>query len=161
MKCETSPGRRRGFGLLSIVLALGILCILAVMMIPRYLGDQGGKDTAAAPVKSPAGPVAVTGAAAGRTVAPGDAANMAGMAALAAAASNVQAAYTKLVVGNPSGRAVTSEEVAALLNSGYTAVGDYIVSYTPSGRDKIIARLQPGSRGRYGTPDSREILLAR
>ncbi|HOI74632.1 MAG TPA: hypothetical protein PLO63_10830 [Syntrophales bacterium] len=161
MKYGTPPGSRRGFGLISIVLALGILCILAVMMIPRYLGDPGGKDKAAVSVKGPAGPAAVPEALAGRTVAPGDAANVAGMAALAAAASNVQAAYTKLVVGNPSGGAVTSDEVAALLNSGYTAVGDYIVSYTPSGRDKIIARLQPGSRGKYGTPDSREIVLAR
>jgi hypothetical protein len=151
---------QQGFALISMVISLVILCVLMAILIPRYLGDQGGKDTTKVEVKNPAGSGVpqVTGAVGSVQ---DEARNMVGYSALTAAASNVQAAYTKLMISNPSGKAVTNEDVAALLNSGYTVVGDYIVSYSPSGTDKIIATLQPGSKGKFGTPNSKEITLVR
>jgi hypothetical protein len=151
---------QQGFALISIVISLVILCVFAAFLLPRYLGNQGGKDNTKVEVQNPSGSGVpqVTGAAGSVQ---DEARNMAGYTALTAAASNVQAAYTKLMISNPSGKAVTNEDVAALLNSGYTVVGDYVVSYSSSGTDKIIATLQPGSKGKFGTQNSKEIPLVR
>ncbi|NPU84444.1 MAG: hypothetical protein HPY65_08130 [Syntrophaceae bacterium] len=152
---------RRGFTLVSIVLVLVVLCVLALYAIPGFLGPQGRKDADKIEAGRPAAGPGLQQPIAGREPPQNDARNIAGMSALAAAASNVQIAQAKMTVSNPSGRAVTNADVANLLNSDYTAVGDYIVSYAPSGTDKIVITLQPGSKGKFGTPNSREITLNR
>lgn len=147
---------QKGFALISIIAVLVILCILAAIEIPKYLSPNKDKDKIQDSAK-------ITG---GMTVPkndnlPDDARNIAGMTALVAAASNVQMAHAKLVISNTSGTTVSSEAVVNLLNSSYSSVGDYVVSYSTSGPDKVTATLQASSKGKFGIPNSKEIALIR
>lgn len=147
---------RKGFALISIIAVLVILCILAAIEIPKYLSPNKDKD------KIQDGGKITGGMTAPRSEnLPDDARNMAGMAALDAAASNVQMAHAKLMISNTSGTTVSNEAVVTLLNSSYTSVGDYVVSYSISGTDKVTATLQASSKGKFGTPNSKEIPLIR
>ena len=145
-----------GFALISIIAVLVILCILATIELPKYLSPNRDKDK----MKDGARNI-------GGMTAPkydnlqDDARNIAGMTALEAAASNVQMAHVKLLISNTSGTTVSNEDVVTLLNSGYTLVGDYVVSYSTSGTDKVTATLQASSKGKFGRPNSKEILLIR
>lgn len=146
----------RGFALISIIAVLIILCILAVLQIPKYLSPDKDKD------KISGSPTNIGGMTAPKNVnLPDDARNIAGMAALDAAASNVRMAHTKLQINNTSGKTVSNEAVVNLLNSNYTLVGDYVVSYSTSGTDKVTATLQASSKGKFGIPNSKEISLVR
>ena len=60
---------------------------------------------------------------------------------------------------NPAGGPVTAQTIANVLNERYTRVGDYTVSYTASGTDRVTVTLQAGSKGQFGTPNLREISL--
>jgi len=73
----------------------------------------------------------------------------------------VQMAYAKFQISNTPGKSVSSEDVVNLLNTNYKVVGDYFVSYSVSGPDKITVTLQAGSKGQFGIPNSKEISLVR
>lgn len=145
-----------GSALIAIIAVLVILCILAAIQIPKYLSpleDKGKIQDGARNI-------------AGMTTNPNinltdEARNIAGIAALDAAASNVHMACAKLEMSNMSGATVSNEEVVNLLNSSYTSVGDYVVSYSISGPDKVTATLQASSKGKFGIQHSKEIPLVR
>lgn len=150
MNERTRLRNHSGFALISIVVVLFIICFLAVRELPKYFSldedkDKIKKDT----INMTDGAVPKTGAITD------DSKNMAGVAALAAATSNVQMVYAKLLVNNTSGMTITNADVVNLLNSSHTVVGDYVVSYSTSGTDKITATLQSSSKGKFGTPNSK------
>jgi competence protein ComGC len=147
----------RGFALISIIVVLIIICFLAVRELPKYFSLDEDKDkdkVQVAKINMTDGAVPKAGAITD------DARNIAGMTALDAAASNVRMAYAKLLISNTSGTTVSNEAVVNLLNSSYTLVGDYVVSYSTSGTDKVTATLQASSKGKFGTPNSKEIPLS-
>ena len=146
----------RGFALISIIAVLVILCILAAIELPKYLNPNKDKDKISDSPKNIGGMTAPK-----NDNLPDDARNIAGMAALDAAASNVRMAHTKLLINNTSGTTVSNEAVVNLLNSSYTLVGDYVVSYSTSGTDKVTVTLQASSKGKFGIPNSKEIPLVR
>jgi Tfp pilus assembly major pilin PilA len=142
----------RGFALISIIVALVIICILAVRELPKYFSLDEDKDKVHdTKINMTDGTVPKVGKITD------DARNMAGVAALIAATSNVQMVYAKLLVNNMSGTTITNADVVTLLNSSQTIVGDYVVLYSTSGTDKITATLQASSKGKFGTPSSKEI----
>jgi hypothetical protein len=141
-----------GFALISIIIVLVIIGFLAVREFPKYFGLGEDKDKVqVAKINMTDGTVPKAGAITD------DARNMAGVAALTAAISNVQMVYAKLSVSNTSGTTISNTDVVNLLNSSHTVVGDYVVSYSTSGTDKITATLQASSKGKFGTPNSKEI----
>jgi hypothetical protein len=143
-----------GFALISIIIALVIIGFLAVREFSEYFGFDRDKDkdkVEVAKINMSDGKVPKAGAITD------DARNMAGVAALTAATSNVQMVYAKLLVNNTSGTTITNADVVNILNSSHTEVGDYIVSYSISVTDKITATLQASSKGKFGTPNSKEI----
>jgi hypothetical protein len=141
-----------GFALISIIIALVIIGFLAVREFSEYFGFDRDKDKVeVAKINMSDGKVPKAGAITD------DARNMAGVAALTAATSNVQMVYAKLLVNNTSGTTITNAYVVNILNSSHTEVGDYIVSYSISVTDKITATLQASSKGKFGTPNSKEI----
>jgi competence protein ComGC len=146
---------QKGLGLISIIVVLVIICILAVIQFPKYLsldGDKAGKG------KVQDGAINMTDGTVPKAAnVTDDARNMAGMAALTATTSTVQMVYAKLLVNNMSGTTVSNADVVSLLNSSYTVVGDYVVSYSTSGTDIITATLQASSKGKFGIPNSKEI----
>jgi hypothetical protein len=145
----------RGFALISIIVVLVIICFLAVRELPKYFSLDEDKDKVqVAKINMTDGTVPKAGAITD------DARNIAGMTALDAAASNVRMAHAKLLISNTSGTTVSNEAVVNLLNSSYTLVGDYVVSYSTSGTDKVTATLQASSKGKFGTPNSKEIPLS-
>jgi competence protein ComGC len=141
-----------GFALISIIVVLLIICFLAVRELPKFFSFDEDKDKIKkSTVNMTDGTVPKVGAITD------DSKNIAGVAALAAATSNVQMVYAKLLVNNTSGTTITNADVVNLLNSSHTVVGDYVVSYSTSGTDKITATLQASSKGKFGTPNSKEI----
>lgn len=143
---------QQGFALISIIAVLIIICILAVIQIPKYLSPDKDKEIIREVTRNTDIVVSKN------DTLPDIARNMAGKAALDAATANVQMAYAKLQLDNTSG-AVSGEDVVNLLNADYTVVGDYVVSYAVSRPDKVTATLQPNSRGKFGIPNSKEISL--
>lgn len=153
MKRKKQPKGQGGFAFVSIILVLIIIGILASIQLTKYLNpDEEEKDT-----KS------VNPAHVGTMTIPkskalaNEARNVAGKAALDAASANVRSAYISLRM--KSGTAVSADTVADLLNSRYTRVGDYVVSYTASGSDRITVTLEAGSKGQFGTPSSKEVSM--
>jgi len=141
-----------GFALISIIIALVIIGFLAVREFSEYFGFDKDKDKVeVAKINMSDGKVPKAGAITD------DTRNMAGVAALTAVTSNVQMAYAKFLVNNTSGTTITNADVVNILNSSHTEVGDYVVSYSISGTDKITATLQASSKGKFGTPNSKEI----
>jgi len=54
---------------------------------------------------------------------------------------------------------ISAYAVADILNSRYTRVGDYVVSYAASGSDRITITLEAGSKGQFGTPSSKVVSM--
>lgn len=156
MKERIIFGNHRGFLLISIIAVLVILCILATIELAKYLSPGNDKSEISQRPKN-----IVSMAAPKIDNLSDNARNIAGVAALDAAASNVQMAYAKLLISNTSGKSIPNEAVVNLLNSSYSTVGDYIVSYSTTGADKVTATLQANSRGKFGIPNSKEISLNR
>jgi len=158
MKRKTQPKGKGGFAFVSIILVLIIIGILASLQLTKYLNpDEEEKDkTSGLPSQ-----VAVTTIPKSKALS-NEARNIAGKAALNAAASNVRTAYMSLRMksGMP-GADVSAYAVADLLNSRYTRVGDYVVSYAASGSDRITITLEAGSKGQFGTPSSKEVRLGK
>jgi competence protein ComGC len=148
---------QKGFALLGMILGLVIVCILAALAIPKYLSPDKDKVQDNAKNAAVSGTPGVTA----DNVRQDDARNAAGLGALGAATSNVQMAYAKLLVNNTSGTTVSNAAVVTLLNSCCTSVGDYVVSYSTSGSDRVTATLQASSKGKFGSPNSKEIPLIR
>lgn len=142
-----------GFSLISIVLVLLLIAFFAVRELPRYF-DMDEDVNKLEKTHPPGSQTKSTPTV--RAISE-EAKDRAGEAALAAAASNVQMAYARLLVNHPSGKAVTNADVVQILNSSHTAVGDYIVAYSTSGKDKIRVALQKSSKGKFGTPDTKEV----
>ena len=157
MKRKKQMTGNRGFTFISIILVLVIIGILASIQLTKHLNpDEEENDTTSAT------PTHVTTMTASQSKALTEKArNVAGKAALDAAASNVRAAYMTLKTSGTPGAAVSAYAVADLLNSRYTRVGDYVVSYAASGSDRITITLDPGSRGPIGTPNSKEVRIGR
>ncbi len=145
-----------GLALISIIAVLIILCIFAAMQIPKYLSHDTNNEIIHDVKRNSE---AITASKIDNL--PDDARNIAGMAALDAATANVQMAYAKFQISNTPGKSVSSEDVVNLLNTNYKVVGDYFVSYSVSGPDKITVTLQAGSKGQFGIPNSKEISLVR
>jgi len=158
MKRKTQPKGQGGFAFVSIILVLIIIGILASIQLTKYLNpEEEEKDTKSA---SPAhvGTMTIPKSKALSN----EARNVAGKAALDAASANVRSALMSLRMksGTP-GAAVSAYAVADLLNSRYTRVGDYIVSYAASGSDRITITLEAGSKGQFGTPSSKVVRLGK
>lgn len=143
---------QHGFALISIIAVLIIICILAVIELPKYLSPDKDKEMIREVTRNTDIVVSKN------DTLPDVARNMAGKAALDAATANVQMAHAKLQIDHTSG-AVSGEDVVNLLNADYTVVGDYVVSYTVSDPNKVTATLQANSKGKFGTPNSKIITL--
>ena len=154
MKRKTQPKGQGGFAFVSIILVLIIIGILASIQLTRYLNpDEEEKDTKSA---SPAhvGTMTIPKSKALAN----EARNVAGKAALDAASANVRSAYMSLrMKSGTSGADISAYAIADLLNSRYTRVGDYIVSYSATGSNSVTIVLQPVSKGSFGISNSREV----
>ena len=145
---------RGGFALISIILILILVGILASLQLTKHFNTDDKKDKTSGSSTSDDAMMALKS----KTVTD-EARDIAGKAALDAASSNVRVAYTKLLMSSTSQAAVSTEAVVKLLNGRYTRVGDYVVSYSASGTDRVTITLQAVSKGQFGTPDSQEVSL--
>jgi len=157
MKRKSQQKGQGGFAFVSIILVLIIIGILASLQLTKYLNpEEEEKDTASA-----------TPAHVGTMTIPkskalaNEARNVAGKAALDAASANVRSAYMSLRMRGASGADISAYAVADLLNSRYTRIGDYVVSYAASGSDRITVTLEAGSKGQFGTPSSKEVRIGK
>ncbi len=155
MKGKTQTKGQGGFAFVSIILVLIIIGILASIQLTKYLNpEEEEKDTKSA---SPAhvGTMTIPKSKALSN----EARNVAGKAALDAASANVRSAFMSLRMSGTPDTNISVYTVADLLNSRYTRVGDYIVSYAASGSDRITITLEAGSEGQFGTPSSKEVSI--